>query len=344
MISLGAQSSDADRSEPGQHPGETQNTRAGLRHIPERRIKMTTATEVTTIVVAIRTHHRRRRFAMKIQQKLDRALESFIRINMTNWHPDLPEKKRTEINDEVKTLIKQIRAGEISDNCDVVAVSDNARAPADLMRKTEEKILEELATGLPVYERFIKPTRGAGAGGLASIIGEAGDLSSYSTVSKLWKRLGYAPYDGLAGSTWKRETWRPRKLSTEEWIENPFKGERYAIMTQIVDSMLRAQLKSKTKTESGETEAAGPYGEIYVARYKHTKTSHPPKTDENTEGWSDGHRKSDAVRIVMKAFLKDLILAWRLDLPYDQEKDLSLKKETVAKKEVEHERLRQHSR
>ena len=44
------------------------------------------------VIEQIRSHHRRRRFAMKIQQKLDRALESFIRINGTEWQADVSEK------------------------------------------------------------------------------------------------------------------------------------------------------------------------------------------------------------------------------------------------------------
>lgn len=251
----------------------------------------------------IRRHHRRRRFAMKIQQKLDRALESFIRVNATTWSPDLDDKARDKINAQVKAIIKKIRNGDDDDNdlADIVRVSDEARAPADAMRKASEDKMAELAMTLPVYP-WIESIRGAGALGLATIVAEANDLARYSNVAKLWKRLGFAPYDGLAGSTWKRESWRPRALTKQEWIENPFSGERYALMSQIVTWLVNAQWIGKAKSPSGEGEPNGPYGEIYSARRKHTLKEHAD--------WTDGHRRNDALRITMKEFLKHLFLQW----------------------------------
>jgi hypothetical protein len=144
--------------------------------------------------------------------------------------------------------------------------------------------------------------RGAGALGLATIVAECGDLSNYATPAKLWKRLGFAPYDGHAGSTWKRETWRPRSLSKDEWIENPFSGERYALMAQIATWLVNAQWIGAKKSETGEGKPNGPYGEIYAKRRTHTKTTHPE--------WSDGHRRKDALRVTMKKFLLDLWGEW----------------------------------
>ena len=164
------------------------------------------------------------------------------------------------------------------------------------------RYMEKLAMQLPIYP-WIESVRGAGALGLATIIAEAGDLSNYPNPAKVWKRLGFAPYDGFAGSTWKRQTWRPRTLSSDEWIANPFSGERYALMHQIAVWLVNAQWIGKAKTESGEGEPNGPYGEIYATRRKHTLTTHAD--------WSDGHRRMDALRVTMKAFLKDLHVEWR---------------------------------
>jgi hypothetical protein len=255
------------------------------------------------IIDQIRRHHRRRRFAMKIQQKLDRALESFLRINATDWAPDLDDKAREKINAQIKAMIKKIRDGDDDDNDfgDIVRVSDEARAPADAMRKASEDKMAELAMTLPVYP-WIESVRGAGALGLATIVAEAGNLANYSNVAKVWKRLGFAPFEGFAGSTWKRETWRPRKLTAEEWIANPFSGERYALMSQIATWLVNAQWIGKAKSASGEGEPNGIYGTAYDLRRKHTLKMHPD--------WTDGHRRNDALRIAMKEFLKDLFLQW----------------------------------
>jgi hypothetical protein len=249
----------------------------------------------------IRSLHRRRRFAMKIQQKLDRALESFIRVNGTEWQPDLDEKAREAINKEVKAIIKRIRAGEPSDWTDVVATSDEARKPADEMRDQAEKQMEKLAESLPIFE-WVAGIRGAGALGLATIVAEAGDLSNYPNPAKLWNRLGFAPYDGLAGSSWKREKWRPRALTKDEWIEHPFSGQRYALMHQIVVWLVNAQWIGAGKSEDGEGKPNGPYGQVYYNRRQHTLVTHPD--------WTKQHRRMDALRVTMKEFLKQLWREW----------------------------------
>jgi hypothetical protein len=252
-------------------------------------------------IVEIRQHHRRRRFAMKIQQKLDRALESFLRVNTTAWSPDLTEAERAKINAEIKALIKRIRAGADSEFKDIVTTSDDARKPADAMREISEKRMAALATELPIFP-WIESVHGAGALGLATIVAEAGDLANYPNPAKLWSRLGFAPFDGLAGSSWKRATWRPRALTADEWTAHPFSGERYALMHQIAVWLVNAQWIGKAKTQSGDGEPDGPFGEIYAARRKHTIGTHAD--------WSDGHRRMDALRVTMKSFLAQLWGEW----------------------------------
>ena len=43
---------------------------------------------ISDFVNDIRRHHRRRRFAMKLQQKVDRATKSFVRIHGHSFLPD----------------------------------------------------------------------------------------------------------------------------------------------------------------------------------------------------------------------------------------------------------------
>jgi len=254
----------------------------------------------------IRDAHRRRRLAMKIQQKLDRALESFIRVyGELGWDPDLDQKERDKINEKVKEIIKATRAGKLTAWADIVAMSDAARQPADELRARCEKTMEQLAKKLPVYD-WVKTIRGAGELGLATIVAEAGDLGNYSNPAKLWKRLGFAPYDGYAGSSWKRYTWVPRKLTAEEWIENPFSGERYALMHQIAVWLVNAQWVGKAKTGTGEGKPNGPYGKVYADRRAHTAKTHAD--------WTKQHSKMDGLRVAMKAFLKDLHVAWNKPL------------------------------
>jgi Transposase IS116/IS110/IS902 family len=250
----------------------------------------------------LRRLHRRRRFAMKTAMKVTRSTEAYIRRNATDWHPDMNEQERARIKREVQAIIKAARAGEGHEFHRAVNIGDAACAPSLALRAEDERSMEKLAMQLPVYP-WIESVPGAGALGLATIVAEAGDLSNYPNVAKLWKRLGYAPYDGHAGSTWKRKTWRPRALTKQEWIDNPFSSERYALMHQIASWLWVKNWVGKAKTGTGAGAPNGKYGEIYAAHRAKTTVTHPD--------WSDGHQHSDALRIVMKEFLKDLWVEWR---------------------------------
>jgi hypothetical protein len=126
----------------------------------------------------------------------------------------------------------------------------------------------------------------------------------YSNVAKVWKRLGYAPYDGLAGSSWKRQSWRDGRpaLTAEEWTANPFSGRRYALIHTISIWLKNKQWIGAAKSEDGVGRPNGIYGEAYAKRRAHTATTHPD--------WSKQHAHMDALRVMMKAVLKDLYLEW----------------------------------
>ena len=267
---------------------------------------------VAGLVISIRAAHRRRRYAMKVQQKIDRAQEAYVRINHTNWRGDMDEKAREAIRKQVAAIIKAARNDEGDpDLVELVKGTDLSRGPYDNLRQKTEKAMEAAAKQLPVYP-WIENVRGAGALGLATIVaevaaikpsGEFATFSDYSSPAKVWKRLGFAPYDGHAGSTWKRTTWRPRALSADEWISNPFSGERYALMIQIATWLINAQWQSAKKAGGDTGKPTGPYGQIYADRRTHTAQTHPD--------WTKGHSHSDAVRVTMKTFLKDLWEQWK---------------------------------
>jgi hypothetical protein len=257
---------------------------------------------MSTTIDKIKAAHRYRRQAMKFQQKLDRALESFVRINATNWTWDAADEERDKYNREVAAIIAAARKGEgQTDIVEMVEAVDRGREPFDQMRATREKQMEKLAKDLPAAA-WILSIHGAGMLGLATIVAEAGDLSNFPNPAKLWKRLGFAPYDGFAGSSWKRESWRPRTLTKDEWIDNPFSGQRYALMHQIAIWLVNAQWISAKKSGGDEGKPNGPYGEIYAKRRAHTATTHPD--------WTKQHARMDGLRVAMKAFLKDLHVAW----------------------------------
>lgn len=255
------------------------------------------------IIEQIKTNHRFRRYWMKAKAKLDRQLEAFVRIEYTKWPAAESEAERKKEAAVARSLIKDAKAGDGTlDLLMMVQTTMAARAPANTEKLDREKTMKKLATALPV-KAWIKSVYGADFLGLATIVAEAGgSLDRFPNVAKLWSRLGYAPYDGHAGSTWKRDTWRPRALTKEEWTEHPFSGERYGMMRSIADSLFRAQWIGAKNDPDGEGKPDGPYGEIYAKRRAHTAVTHPD--------WTKGHSHSDALRIMFKCFLADLWEEW----------------------------------
>jgi len=302
----------AGLSQSGRHLANDTHCRAAAGGARDHKTVEPHALNVAGLIIAIRAAHRRRRYAMKVQQKIDRAQEAYFRINHTNWRGDMDDKEREAIRKQVAAIIKAARNDEGDpDLVELVKGTDLSRGPYDNLRQKTEKAMEAAAKQLPVYP-WIENVRGAGALGLATIVaevaaikpsGEFATFSDYSSPAKVWKRLGFAPYDGHAGSTWKRTTWRPRALSADEWISNPFSGERYALMIQIATWLINAQWQSAKKAGGDTGKPTGPYGQIYADRRTHTAQTHPD--------WTKGHSHSDAVRVTMKTFLKDLWEQWK---------------------------------
>ena len=252
-------------------------------------------------IAELRSHHRFRRFAMAGQMRNDRSLEAFVRGQL-GFDTGQSETERKRLSDAARAEIEKARTGGDTrlEIIQATEASDLARHPFDNMRKERERAMRALAKELPAYP-WVESVHGFAELGFTTIVAEAAAvraplaLSNYQRIDNLWSRLGFAPYNGHAGSTWKREKWRPHPLTKDEWIAHPFNGARYALFFSIGDSLLRAQ-RPKDKPP-------GRYGEIYNRRREHTAGTHPD--------WSKMHSHMDAIRIAMKQLLCDLWHEWR---------------------------------
>jgi hypothetical protein len=207
--------------------------------------------------------HRQARFALKSQSRVDRSLEAFIRVNVFNFNPHGETKEIERISKATLDLLKAIRRGETPDEyaalVPIINASDISSQPWADIRANCEKQMQKLAATTPGFA-LVTETKGFGALGLAQIIGETGDLSKYATVSKLWKRMGYAPMNGYAASSWRTNRADGSKLSSDEWVALGYSPERYSIAYSLADSMFRHQIKSAAKSETTFGEPQGPYG------------------------------------------------------------------------------------
>ena len=148
--------------------------------------------------------------------------------------------------------------------------------------------MRAIARSLPVWER-VAQIPGFGDLGLAVLVAEAGDdLSAYPHHEHLWSRLGLAPFQGKAGSTWRRSGGLTKQQWTDEFRYNPIR--RGTIAGDVGLPLFFAK-------------SSNAYGAVYTARRAHTASTRPE--------WTALHSHNDARRIMTKALVKDVWRAWR---------------------------------
>jgi hypothetical protein len=258
---------------------------------------------------AIVALQRARRFAIKSQQRSDRAVESFLapmlgyRFGMGKqealaiWKQAGAARRAIEKGDPTIRLAPEVEACR-----PVVELAYGGRAPWDRHRKTVEEQMQALGALLPPAP-FVAGVRGFSTLGLAIVIGETGDLSNYATKERVWKRLGLA----VIGGDRQRKKTDPAAAAA-----HGYSPQRRAEMWALTDSMFRHQwagdrdADGKAPLKSGKpvavpAHAVGPYGEVYGRRRAHTAGRE----------WTKSHAHDDARRVMCKALIEDLWRVWQ---------------------------------
>lgn len=239
----------------------------------------------TCSVAAIRLHYRRRVDWHKAEKSLTLQIKAICRR--------LCDGDKTEAEKLYKAMIagdQVLREPQSSSVSPVIAFAACeplivGRAVIEVARKAEEKVLKKLARQLPAWE-WAKDVRGCAELSLAQIIGETGDLSMYANPGKVWKRLGLAPFNGKAPSTWRYG--KEGKLSADEWVEIGYSPARRSVMFNVGECFIKS---------------GGDYKEVYDERkaYELERDPEMPKIR--------AHRR--AHRYMVKRFVRDLWKAWR---------------------------------
>ena len=164
-----------------------------------------------------------------------------------------------------------------------------ARNVLEVQRKAVEKQLEKMVKDLHVYE-WVKATRGVGPLMLAGIVGEAGDIGSYKSVSALWKRMGLAVMP----------SGRQRRIAGVEALDHGYSPERRSLMWNIGACILKAQVRKDPEDE--EKRIGLDYlGQLYLERKAYEA--------ERVETKAHAHNRSQ--RYIEKRFLRQLYAAWQ---------------------------------
>ena len=170
--------------------------------------------------------------------------------------------------------------------------------------KRTERDLEKLAKKLPIMS-WLDTVKGFGAGSLAAIVGECGDIGAYRTVSGVWRRLGLAPYakDGAnhAGMTWRVEKWREAPaLTKDEWSDFGYSGRRRSVAWNAGEPIAKLQ-RTWVDKETGEVKKPADHYGLVLEEAKEKALA---------KGWTPGHAEAHARRVMFKRVLRDLWVAW----------------------------------
>lgn len=245
---------------------------------------------------------KRRRFAIKMQSRIDRGLQSVL-AGQLGYHTRLPPADRLRLfrraavirsaivnDDQLAGLTdEEYRIADIWRS--VIITTEQSRGGWDLLRADVERNMEALAVQLPVWS-WASIVRGFSPLGLAAIIGEscgvnAATPAAYKSHQNLSKRLGLGVVDGV------RQGAPGAGATAEDWIKHGYKRDRRAEIWTFLDLGIRnAQYRR-------EGPPLGAYGALYakqVAVYEE-------------RGWK--HARPAAGRYMAKCFIRDLWRAWR---------------------------------
>jgi len=188
----------------------------------------------------------------------------------------------------------------------------DARTGIEEKRKIIEKELAKLAKKLPVSP-YVATVKGFSINGLVAIVGEAGDIGMYRSPAALWKRMGLAPRDGKAASTWRRTG----GLTAEDWSDYGYNPRRRSVMFVVGQSLIGA-MGHGPRPLAGEDiayrEDWSPLQKLFVERLRIEAAKDSEMrlkdTKEGKESYK-AHASNRAQRFVEKRFLKELWQAWR---------------------------------
>jgi hypothetical protein len=281
----------------------------------------------------------RRKQFMRASIRVSNAAGALVRRAL-GWQPSLDAKEQKRINTSAAKILACEDYSELPAELEEVAnalsadiaTSREMAAPADVMVHRLELQMRKIARQFPAWNGWAKEIHGFSDLGLAVVIAEAGDLTRYSTHSKLWKRLGLAPVtkDGKtqACSTWRRNG----GLSTAEWMDESAAGPKYAprrraaIFSQVGSPIIGGMGKGYRPLvgeDISKNEKLSHYERVFVQRLRHEAEKDPemrrPDTDKGRESYSR-YAAMRAQRYTEKRLLKDLWRAWRRATPATAEK------------------------
>jgi hypothetical protein len=171
------------------------------------------APDIPALCLELTRLQRQRAVLLKSRIMIVNRLTAIV-AGMNGYTEKLDDAERKAKFKEANTLIARVAKGEAkSEYGDIIFAHLESTKGLKALEESILDVMETTARQLPVSEIVNhRESRGFAIGGFATIIGETGNLSDYSTVSKLWKRMGCAPWK-FNGKTQMGATWKSGKVA-----------------------------------------------------------------------------------------------------------------------------------
>jgi hypothetical protein len=172
---------------------------------------------------------------IKAKNRVMNAAGAFVRRAL-GWRADMPEAEGAQVKSRAAKILGcndyTTLTAELEEIANIIAphieTFRKMSEPAEHHVHEIEKEMRKVARQFPIWTDWALEINGLSDLGMAVIIAEAGDLAKYSTHSKLWKRLGLAPFE-KGGETQSYSMWaRKGGLTADEWIGAGYSPKRRA--------------------------------------------------------------------------------------------------------------------
>lgn len=291
------------------------------------------------VIQAIRYHHRNRLYAMDQRKRSDQSILAFLKSNVLGWSKSLPKAEgdaiaeraaamiavgeaeaeieeleaQPELSGKDRLKLKRLRAKASTDDPmyleyrPLIMTQMRVRAPFAAFEETHTKELERLAAALPVWDAWAKNVRGFSSRGLGTIIGAAGDLSTYPKKGHLWKRMAVAVIGAGDGVNDRRQGGLSKNAPKEEWIAHGYDRRRRSLMFVIGEGLI------KQRSEYYDVYRRRKDYERAVAKGRGLEVAPSAAIPRKraAEFMSEGYVHKRAKRYMEKRLLRDLWNAWR---------------------------------
>lgn len=277
--------------------------------------------KISEIVAEIQALQRSRRWYLKMRDMNANPIRSLV-AGKLGFTTDMTDEEREKKFSEAQKLINKIVKGKIQvpEMQEFVMAANMAISNFNAKKEMYDEEMVVAVKKLPMADAFCDhpDRRGFAHLFLAEFLGETGDLFNYSTVAKVWKRMGSAPFEKNGeihmGSAWMKQKKLKGKLSDDDWKDLGYCPRRRSILYLMGKNMRNQNwrvppVKEKITKKILVPGVAGPYRAKYEKKKAEWQARFPEELGKGP-GKGPGHSDLQGMLVASKLLAKDITLAY----------------------------------